>query len=73
MCAYFYFVALKLAVPVQRGQIVDFDGMIDLMQYVYDNLHVEPKASSLALCQSPLSPESKTGKFVNLMFEKFEI
>jgi len=60
MCASFYFVALKLVVPVQRGQIVDFDGMIDLMQYVYDNLHVDPKDISLVLCQSPLNPKAKT-------------
>ena len=72
---YFHFVALKLNVPVQRGEIVDHGQMVDLMEYIYDHLpvRIEPSESSLVVCQSPLNPKNKTEEFAKTMFEKFEI
>jgi len=75
MCEYFHFIALKQKIPIQRGEIIDIDSTVDLFEYIYDNLpaKVEPKDSSLVICQSPLNTKPKTEKFVTTMFEKFSI
>jgi hypothetical protein len=74
--AYVLFAALKVLVPVNHGVIIDFDGLMDLLEHIFDYLRVEPKHSSLVLCQSPIDPKgskkvsSKFGVYKFLLFSK---
>ena len=60
--------------PIERGTIVDWDGMEKVWYYTFhDELRVDPESNGVLLTESVLNDDTAREKTTQIMFEKFKV
>ncbi|EFC49487.1 hypothetical protein NAEGRDRAFT_30052 [Naegleria gruberi] len=60
--------------PIERGTIVDWDGMEKVWYYTFhDELRVDPESNGVLLTESVLNDDTAREKTTQIMFEKFNV
>ena len=65
---------LNLSLPIQHGQIVDWDSMEKVWHHTYYNeLAIDPRDQNVLLTEAPTNTIQHREKMASLMFEKFQV
>jgi len=63
---------LQISYPLSHGIIRNFDDMLHVWDYTFDNkLKIQPKDCKILLTEPPLNPTANRQKILEVMFEKY--